>query len=494
MSLQTRVVTHLCVMDIKTLCQKVKTYQPEADINLVRKAYEFAQAAHLEEKRLSGEPLVDHCLEVATLLTDLKMDEKTIAAALLHDVLEHTNIIKRDLENEFGKTVAELVDGVTVVKSVKTKTGAKHEIENLRKLLLATAKDVRVVLIRLAEKLHNLKTIESLPKEKQEIVISKVFDLYAPLAERLGVYHFKWQLEDWAFKFQNHKEHTRIQNYLTETREEREKYISKVVKKLSEKLQEGDVEAMVCGRAKHFYSIYKKLIKYQRAGKTSSLEKILDKLALMVIVKTVDDCYQTLGIVHQLFSPLDHEFDDYIANPKPNGYSALHTTVFGPEGKVVEIQIKTHKMHKYNEFGPAAHTYYKEVGKREALPTDRLSWLKNLVEWQEEVKDEQEFEKALKIDVFGDRVFVFTPKGDVLDLPKGATPVDFAYAVHTELGDSCREAKIDGKLAPLDCELQTNQMVEILTSKTKKQPSSDWLKFVKTQAARSKIRKSLRVL
>jgi len=479
-------------VSIKILCQKVETYQPRADFALIKKAYEFAQAAHLDERRLNGESLINHCLEVAKLLTELEMGDKTIAAALLHDVLEHTNIIKKDLEDEFGKTVAELVDGVTVVKSVKTKTGAKYEIENLRKLLLATAKDVRVVLIRLAEKLHNLKTIDSLSEEKQEIVVSKIFDIYAPLAERLGVHHFKWQLEDWAFKFQNHEEHTIIQNYFTETREDREKHIKKVAQKLSEELKKVGVQAKVYGRAKHFYSIYKKLIKYQAENKPSSLEKILDKLALMAIVETVDDCYQTLGIVHQLFRPLDQEFDDYIAHPKPNGYRALHTTVSGPEGRAVEIQIKTYEMHEYNEFGPASHTYYKEVGKREVLPTDKLTWLKSLVEWQEEVKNETEFEKALKIDVFGDRVFVFTPKGDVLDLPKGATPVDFAYAVHTGLGDLCREAKIDGKLAPLDCELQTSQMVEILTSKTKKRPSSDWLKFAKTQAARSKIRKSLR--
>lgn len=478
-------------MDFETLCQKHREHSPRANLKLLKKAYQFADAAHTGERRLSGEPLINHCLAVAALLTELKMDEKTLAAALLHDVLEKTDLTKKDLEKEFGKTVAELVDGVTVIKKVKTKTGEKYEVENLRKLLLATAKDVRVVLIRLAEKLHNLQTIDSLPKEKQKIVISKVFDIYAPLAERLGVHHFKWQLEDWAFKFQNHKEHTRIQNYLAETLEEREGYIKKVVKKLSEELKKVGTDAEVYGRLKHFYSMYKKLLKYQKEGEPADLEKILDKLAIMILVGTVDECYKTLGIVHQLFRPLDREFDDYIAHPKPNGYRAIHTTVLGPEGKVVEVQIKTHKMHEYNEFGPASHTYYKEVGKREVLPTNRLSWLKSLVEWQEEVKSEKGFEKALKIDVFGDRVFVFTPKGDVLDLPKGATPVDFAYAVHTELGDSCVGAKVDGKLAPLNCQLQTNQVVEILTSKNKKQPSSDWLKSAKTQAARSKIRKSL---
>ena len=319
----------------------------------------------------------------------------------------------------------------------------------------------------------------------------KALDIYAPLAERLGVYRLKWQLEDWAFRFLNYQDFARIRDFLVETRQEREEYINNIVGLLQKELQKERVEAEVYGRPKHFYSIYKKLIKHQKEGRDSGLEKILDKLAVTVLVETIDKCYKTLGIVHQLFRPLDHEFDDYIAHPKPNGYRSLHTTVFGLGGKIVEIQIKTHKMYEYNEFGPASHTYYKEVGKREVPPTDRLHWLKSLVEWQEEIKSERDFEEALKIDVFGDRVFVFTPKGDVLDLPKGATPVDFAYAVHTELGDSCVGAKIDGKLAPLDCQLQTNQVVEILTSKTKKQPSSDWLKFVKTQAARSQIRKSL---
>jgi len=473
---------------IKILCQKVKTYQPRADFTLIKKAYEFAEAAHLEEKRLNGEPLVNHCLEVAKLLTELEVDDKTIVAALLHDVLEHTNISKKDLEEEFGKTVADLVDGVTVIKKVKTESGEYRQVDNLRKLLLATAKDVRVVLIRLAEKLHSLQTIEGLPESLRPKTARKAMEIYAPLAERLGVHYFKWQIEDWAFRFQDYEAFSQIRDFLVEKRHERESYIEKVVNLLQKEC--GSAE--IYGRPKHFYAIYKKLIKYQAENKTSNLENIFDKQALTILTGTADECYKVLGIVHQLFHPLDQEFDDYIANPKPNGYRALHTTVLGPESKVVEIQIKTQEMHGYNEFGPASHIYYKEVGSRNVLPTDRLSWLKNLVEWHEGIKNETEFEKALKIDIFGDRVFVFTPKGDVLDLPKGATPVDFAYAVHTGLGDSCREAKIDGKLAPLDCELQTNQVVEILTSKTKKKPSADWLKFAKTQAARSKIRKSLR--
>jgi GTP pyrophosphokinase len=481
-------------MNLETLCHSPEAdYLSAAGIKLITKAYEFAEAAHLDEKRLNGEPLIGHCLAVAEFLTELKMDEKTIAAALLHDTLEHTDITKKDLEDEFGSVVADLVDGVTVIKKVKTQSGQYRQVDNLRKLLLATAKDVRVVLIRLAEKLHSLQTIEGLPESLRAETARKALDIYAPLAERLGVYHFKWQLEDEAFKFQNHQEHSRIQDYLAETRERRENYIQEVSRILSSELEKAGIEAEIFGRPKHFYSIYKKMAKYQQEGREQGLEKILDKQALTILTNAVDDCYQALGVVHQLFHPLEGEFDDYIANPKPNGYRSLHTTVVGPQGRAVEIQIKTHKMHEYNRFGPASHVYYKEVGRRNVLPTDRLSWLKNLVKWQKDLGTEEEFEQALKIDVFGDRVFVLTPKGDVLDLPKGSTPIDFAYAIHSELGDSCTGARVDGKLAPLDCRLRTNQVVEILTSKTKKKPSADWLDFVKTHSTRSKIRKSLRV-
>lgn len=455
-------------MGIKDLVQRVREYRPAADVQLIEKAYH------------------NQSLSVAELLTELKMDEKTIAAALLHDV--------KDLEGEFGQTVADLVDGVTAIKKVRTKTGEYHQTDNLRKLLLATAKDVRVVLIRLAEKLDSLQKIEGLPESLREETAQKALDIYAPLAERLGVHHFKWQLEDWAFKYQNPAEHVRIQKFLDQKREDREKYIQKVVKIVGAELKKEGIGAKVYGRPKHFYAIFKKTIKYQREGQGPSLEKILDEQALTILTETEEKCYQALSVVHHLFRPVEGEFDDYIAHPKPNGYRAIHTTVIGPEARVVEIQIKTPKMHEYNEFGPAAHTYYKEVGKREALPTDRFSWLKSLVEWQEEVKSEAEFEEALKIDVFGDRVFVFTPKGDVLDLPKGATPLDFAYKLHTELGDSCVGAKVDGKLVPLSYQLQTNQTVEILTSKRKKKPSTDWLGIVKTTEARAKIRKSLRAV
>lgn len=485
-------------MAIDNLLQKVKAYNPNADVKLIQKAYEFADAAHINEQRLNGEPLIDHCLTVASLLADLKVDSATIATALLHDVIEHTNITKKDLEKEFGRTVADLVDGVTVIKKVKTKTGEYRQTDNLRKLLLATAKDVRVVLIRLAEKLDSLKKIDGLPESLRKETAQKALDIYAPLAERLGVHHFKWQLEDWAFKYLDHNEHSRIQNFLAETREEREAYINRVKETLLAELKKEGIKAEIYGRPKHFYSIYKKSFSYREPGETMEdyLKRLHDIHALRVLVDTVDDCYKAGGALHQLWKPWGR-YQDYIAKPKPNGYRSIHTSVYCLENKIAECQIRTYEMHEYNELGPASHIYYKEVGREKGslrkAPVDRLVWLKNLVEWQEEVKGEKEFEQALRIDVFGERIFVLTPKGDVLDLPKGATPVDFACAVHSDLGNSCVGAKVNGKLVPLNCELRTNQVIEILTSKTRKKPSPDWLKFVKTQEAKSQIRKALRV-
>lgn len=480
------------------LLNKIKSYQKNPDINLIKKAYALADAAHLGEKRISGEPHIKHCLGTALLLVDLKVDTASIAAALLHDTIEHTDITKKDLEKEFGETVANLVDGVTVIKSVKTKTGEGQQVENLRKLLLATAKDVRVVLIRLAEKLHNLQTIDALSSEKRKIVISKVFDIYAPLAERLGVYHFKWQLEDYAFKFQNHAEHSRIQEHLAETREAREDYIEKVKEILSKELKKADISAEVEGRPKHIYSIYKKMQIYKKPGELEEkvLRRIYDKHAIRIFVKNDSDCYLALSIVHSLWKPVPGRFDDYITNPKPNGYRSLHTDVFGPEGKSIEFQIKTYEMHEFNEFGPASHLFYKELGREKGgkvpTPVDRLSWLKDLVEWQEEIAKEKDFEDALKIDVFGDRVFVFTPKGDIKDLPVGSTPIDFAYMVHTNLGHNCISAKVNGKLVSLTYQLQNSDVCEILVSKKPKGPSRDWLKFVKTRMAQHRIKKWFR--
>lgn len=480
-------------MTLDDLIKKAQEYNPQLKTDLIVKAYQFANTAHVGQKRLNGESMIHHTLTTAQILTDLKVDSYTLAAALLHDVVEHSNVEKSELQEEFGEVVAELVDGVSILKKYKTKSGQAYQVENLRKLLLATAKDVRVVLIRLAEKLHSLQSLEGLPESLREETVKKAFEIYAPLAERIGVHHLKWQIEDWAFKHQNHAVHSLIQKDLAQTREAREQYIEQVKTKIQQQLDQEGIKAIIQGRPKHIYSIYKKMLRERQSGESEQeyLARLHDKQALRVLVDTIDDCYKSLGMIHQCWRPTNRFFD-YIASPKPNGYRSLHTCVYGDGGKIIEFQIRTHKMHEYNEFGPASHVYYKEVGKREVLPTGRFAWLKNLVEWQAEIPKDNEFEKALKIDVFGDRVFVFTPKGDILDLAQGATPVDFAYAVHSEVGNRCIGAKVDGKLVTLNYALQNGEVCEILVSKREKGPSRDWLSFVKTSTAQHQINKCLR--
>lgn len=484
-------------MSITKLKNKIKKYNPNADFGLVEKAYKYAQKAHEGEERLSGKPLIEHCLEVAHLLADIKMESTAIAAGLLHDTIEHEKATKESLQKNFGKEVAELVDGVSVIKKVKTKTGGWTQTENFRKLLLATVKDIRVMLIRLAEKVHSLKTIESLPEELREETAQKALDIYAPIAERLGVYYYKWQLEDWAFKYLNHKAHTEIQNFLEETREGRNEYIQKVRKKIRKELRKQGINAEIYGRPKHFYSIYRKMQSEKQAGETSReyLKRLHDVQAFRILINTTDECYKTLDIVYNFWEP-GERFSDYIAHPKPNGYQSLHTTVFCEENRIAEFQIRTWKMHEYNEYGPASHAFYKELGRTKGsqlrAPKEYTSWLKDLVKWKEKTRGNKEFEEALKINVYTDRVFVLTPKGDVLDLPQGATPIDFAYKIHSDLGNSCTGAKADGKLIAVDSKLQTGQVVEILTDKSRKGPSPDWLNCAKTNEAKSKIKKALK--
>lgn len=486
---------------IETLISKVQTYNPNFDSDLIQRVFTFAQAAHLNQKRLSGESLIHHVVKTAEILTDLKMDDYTLVAALLHDVLEHTNIGKKDLVDEFGSTVADLVDGVSIIKKYKTKTGEDKQVENLRKLLLASARDVRVVLIRLAEKLHSLMTLSGLPQSLQQETIDKAFEIYAPLADRIGVHHLKWQIEDWAFKHQNHQTHTLIHESLQESREEREAYIQKI-KSILEPLfvSEGIEGVKIEGRIKHLYSIYKKMLVEKKSNESEEefLRRLHDIQAFRLLVADETDCYQVLGLIHKLWIPISGSrgFVDYIAKPKSNGYRSLHTSVVCEDGKIAEFQIKTYEMHEYNQFGPASHAFYKELGREKGslqkAPIDRLTWLKNLVEWQKDFSEGADFEKALKIDAFGDRVFVFTPKGDVLDLPAGATPIDFAYAVHSQIGHRAQGVKIDGKMVSLDLALQNGQVCEILTSKKPKGPSRDWLSFVKTQTARYHVNKFFR--
>lgn len=486
------------ISTLDALIKNAQEYNPKLKEDLIRRAYAYADAALVGKKLLNGETLLSHALATARHLTEIRVDSFTIAAALLHDVLKESDLTREDLEEEFGETVARLVDGVSAIKKMKTSAGRDYPVENLRKLLLATAQDVRVVLIRLAEKLHNLQTLEGLPAELRRETIRKAFEVYAPLADRIGVFHFKWQIEDLAFKHSQPECYAQIKDYLKKERMEREKIIAQTSRKLKEVLAKNKVEAKVFGRVKHYYSIYKKwqTPKYARLELEEFVRRLHDKLAFMVLVKETADCYLALGIIHQHWRHHPELFDDYIANPKPNGYRSLQTAIFLGGGEISEVQIKTHAMHEYNEFGPASHLFYKEVGRekgsRVKAPEERIAWLKNLVEWQEEILEEKEFEEALKIDVFGDRVFVFTPKGEVKDLPAGSTPIDFAYSVHSEVGNNATGAKVDGKLVPLDYKLQNGQVVEILTSKRRKLPSLDWLEFVRSRHARYQIRKALR--
>lgn len=479
---------------IDQLLEEIKTYNPLINQILVRKAFDLASAAHINEKQADGTPFVEHSLGVALILTDLKVDQNTLAAALLHDVLEHTNLSKKDLANEFNPEIASLVDGVSTSQRIKTKAEGEKQVNNFRKLLIATAKDFRVILIRLSEELYNLMHLESLPQKERLPVTQKAFSIYAPLAEKLGLYFFKWQIEDWAFKYQNHEAHTKIQQFLNQTLTEREKYIKETAEIIKKQLQKHRLLAQVFGRAKHIYSIYQKILRYQRENHASgfSPEKILDQLAFTILVDSEDQCYLTLGAIHQLWQHLPQEFDDYIAHPKPNGYRSLQTTVFGHMGKIIEIQIKTYQMHEYNQYGPAFHLFYKEQNREFARPgQEKINWLKNAIFWQK-AQNQSEFMENLKVDILGDCILVFTPKGDLIDLPKDASPLDFAYSVHTNLGNSCIGVKVNGKMAPLDYKLQNGEVCEIITSKKPKGPSFTWLKIVKTPLARGRIKKWLK--
>lgn len=479
---------------LAALLNKVKIYDSNINSDFLKKAFDFACAAHINEKRADGSPFIEHSLGVALILADFKVDQNTLAAAILHDVLEHTNLERQELSDEFNPEIANLVDGVTTSQRIKTKTSEEKQVDNFRKLLIATAKDFRVILIRLAEELHNLIRIEGLPENERLATTQKAFAIYAPLAEKLGLNYFKWQIEDWALKYQNHEAHTKIQQFLNQTLTEREKYIGETIEIIKKQLQRHNLSAQVFGRAKHIYSIYKKILRYQEENKAVdfSPEKILDQLAFTILVDSDGQCYLALDTIHQLWQHLPQQFDDYIAHPKPNGYRALQTAVFGPQGKIIEIQIKTFQMHEYNEYGPASHIFYKQQNTLYAKPgKEKTDWLKNVVFWQK-TQNQEEFMENLKTDILGDRILVFTPKGDLIDLPKDASPLDFAYSVHTNLGNSCIGAKVNGKMAPLDYKLQNGEVCEIITSKKPKGPSADWLKIVKTPLAKGRIKKWLK--
>ncbi len=468
---------------IGKLINTVKSYDPRGDTKLIRRAFEFAQDKHQEQFRRSGESFIAHPVGVAQILAELEMDPNTIAAALLHDVVEDTDLSIEDLAKEFGDEIASIVDGVTKLDKLEFKTHEEHQAENMRKMFIAMAEDIRVVLIKLADRLHNMRTLHHLSPEKQREKAQETLDIYSPLAHRLGMNQLRWQLEDLAFATLYPLRYQEIQQMVAQRRKEREVYIDEVAESLRERLKVARVNARVSGRVKHFYSIYSKMM-----ARGMQFDEIYDLFAVRVIVDSVKDCYAVLGIVHSLWKPVPGKFKDYIAMPKFNMYQSLHTVVMGPRGKPLEIQIRTEEMHRTSEYGIAAHWHYKDAQKSRRTFQDRLSWLKGILEWQQELRDPAEFMESLKIDLFRDEVFVFTPKGQVLALVRGSTPLDFAYAIHTEVGHHCVGSRVNGKIAPLEYQLRNGDIVEIITSKTSPGPSQDWLKIVKSSRAQSKIR------
>jgi GTP pyrophosphokinase len=484
------------------------------DRELILRAYQFAEAAHEGQKRVSGEPYITHCVEVASILADLKVPPALIAAGLLHDTVEDTHVTLEDIRREFGEEIARLVDGVTKLTHLpRVSRGDQHysEIEEyglaqsdeaevtddsrkralaqetLRKTFLAMGEDIRVVLIKLADRLHNMRTLRHMPETKRRRIAQETLDIFAPLANRLGIWQIKWELEDLGFRFVNPEKYTEIAELLDQKRRDREKGIDEIILKLKTTLEQSNIHAEITGRPKHIYSIYKKMVE-----KSRPFDALMDLRGVRLIVPTTQDCYSALGIIHTHWRPIPHEFDDYIAAPKDNNYQSLHTAIIYDDGKPLEVQIRTYEMNQNAEYGIAAHWRYKEKGGRIDEGYElRVNMLRRMMDWRQEVTDAQEFVDGIKSDVFQDRVYVFTPRGDIIDLPQGSTPIDFAYHVHTEIGHRCRGAKINGKLVTLDYELKTGDQVEILTAK-QGGPSRDWLNInlglVKTQRARAKIR------
>lgn len=470
----------------ETLVARVKAYSPQADVAVLRRAFDFAERAHAGQLRESGEEYIVHPLEVATILADIHMDMETLAAAILHDVAEDTEVDLGLVAQEFGPRVAKLADGVTKLSRLEYTSRQEQQAESLRKMFLAMAEDLRVVLIKLADRLHNMRTLKFRPPVKQKATAKETLDIYAPLANRLGIGSMQWELEDLAFRYLEPAAYRDIAARVAARREDRQAVIAAARDTLRRHLAEAGIRADVGGRPKHFYSIYKKM----QTGK--SFEEIFDLTALRVIVDTVSDCYAVLGIVHNLWHPIPGRIKDYIGTPKPNMYQSLHTTVVGERGQPLEFQIRTVAMHQVAEHGIAAHWAYKEGGRLEKSLIDKLAWLRSILEWQQELRGADEFVDGLKMDLFADEVFVFTPKGDVIDLPVGSVPLDFAYRVHTDVGHRCVGAKVNGRMVPLTHELKTGDIVEIVTSKQASGPSRDWMKLVRTPQARSKIRQWFR--
>jgi GTP diphosphokinase / guanosine-3',5'-bis(diphosphate) 3'-diphosphatase len=475
------------VTEIQALLEEIPKYQPGADLDLIERAYRFSEACHRGQQRASGEPYLSHPLEVARLLATFRMDATTVTAGLLHDVIEDTRATKADLEREFGREIAELVDGVTKISKLAFSSREERQAENFRKMLVAMARDLRVLLIKLADRLHNMRTLDYLPPDKARKIGQETLDIYAPLAHRLGMAKVKAELEDLALRTLQPDAYVDLQRRVAKRRLERESDINHVIAILHTKLSEVGIDSQISGRPKHFHSIWKKMHEQGR-----EFDEIYDLTAVRVITGSVRDCYGSLGVVHSLWKPVPGRFKDFIAMPKVNMYQSLHTTVIGPKGEPVEIQIRTWDMHRIAEEGIAAHWLYKEKKTGKDKLDESLVWLRQLMESQQDTKDPQEFLESVRVDLFPDEVYVFTPKGDVKALPESSTPIDFAYAVHTEVGQHCVGAKVNGKLVTLRTTLRQGDIVEIVTSPNA-HPSRDWLKVVKSTRARNKVNQWLKI-
>ena len=476
------------------LQEEMQKYLPPEKIALVEDAYHFAEEAHRGQLRKSGGPYLEHPLQTALILAELQLDSSSLVAALLHDIPENCGIPVKEIEARFGSEVGKLVDGATKLDKVSLQAPAavakETQAENLRKMLVAIAEDLRVVFVKLADRLHNMRTLDAMPPEKQRSIAQETVEIYAPLAHRLGIWELKWQLEDLSFRYLDPEGYQRIKSLIAGRRAQREGFINKVMEILKREFLKAGLKAEVSGRPKHIYSIYEKMDRYDAIGK--HFDDIHDLLALRVLVDNVPDCYHAVGVIHSLWHPLPDEFDDYIANPKPNGYQSLHTAVMGLGTTPLEIQIRTFGMHHVAEYGVAAHWRYKQGEKSDIRFEEKIGWLRQLVDWHRDLSGAEEFLESVKTDIFIDQVFVYTPSGEIKDLPAGSTPLDFAYRVHTELGHRCIGAKVNGRLVPFNYELKNGDIIEIMSTKGAKKPSLDWLNphlgYVRTSHARSKIR------
>jgi guanosine-3',5'-bis(diphosphate) 3'-pyrophosphohydrolase len=469
-------------MTLTDLVDRVRQYNPSASTDVIERAYEFSAEVHKGQRRKSGEPYLTHPLHVASIIADMRLDVPSVVTGLLHDTVEDTLATLDQIEGTFGEEIASLVDGVTKIGQISFTSREEKQAENFRKMLLAMARDIRVILVKLADRTHNMRTLGHLDAHRQAEIAQETIEIYAPLAHRLGIYWIKSDLEDNALRYLHPEVYYQLKRSVAKKKAERERYTKDVISILSKRLGEAGLEADVSGRPKHFYSIYQKM-----QAQSLHYDQIFDLIAFRILVDTVGECYEALGVVHAAWKPVPGRFKDYIAIPKPNGYQSLHTTVIGPHGERIEIQIRSREMHRIAEYGIAAHWRYKTSGDAGANDDQRFAWLRQLLEWQQQLQDPQEFLRTVKEDLFSEEVFVFTPKGDLLNFPLGATIIDFAYRIHSEVGRHCTGARVNGRIVPLRYQLQSGDTVEIITTPTQ-QPSKDWLKIAKTSRARARIR------